>query len=457
MNRWRVCLAGSITVVALCLLYAAVSSDDAEIIEVRAWSPADSDDVSGDGKAAKVGRTDDSNHDNSPASPSERGAAVVAGSPGGGHGGGRKKKPPCMVFYGKMKGRFFSVNRFVAFNHGAEILITSPFAQLFSNICADMAVDVAANRAGSGSPSAVVIDIGANDGEDVPDWFQMFGADGSSRCGSLIRFYLVEPQQKYQSTLQRIAVDGRPTKGSDVRVLHAAVGRDEQHGTFLTMVGSGQQGMVNMDNATGVKIDRAKQQQETTRVPMISLRRVLEEDKIGRQVPILLLKVDCEGADSTILVDSSYLFTERRVEMLVMEINSRQKHFAVRHTDAANMLENAGYTLFIAGVNAKTRELMTMHIRARQLVLWPASLETLVAFSPAMMRRLRQGGERGRRGAFAAIHGSKYTGRIVTHPRCHGGFFTWPCPLCQELRNVTTVVRSPKKQRKAAPREDDEA
>jgi FkbM family methyltransferase len=326
----------------------------------------------------------------------------------------------CRGWYTSLRKQHFTVHRFLNFQAGVEPIAAASVMAEMNALCKDIRASLGSASTLNGS--AVVVDIGANDGGDVGFWFRLFGVDGKSACAPMTKFYLVEPQAKYQEVLQTLASRNRPSRGSDVRVVHAAVGRDGQHGTTVTIIGTNQQSVVNLDNRENVRVDRGRVVQETASVTVVSLKRLISEDGIAPHVPILLLKVDCEGADATILMDSRELFAERRVEMLVMELNGKQRHFRMRHKHVAIMLERYGYALFLFGRDESYSKLRYMQLTAAMFATWPASLETLVAFSPRMMARLSTA-----RGLF---HKHRRAAPPTLLTMCSNGTIDVPCTLC---------------------------
>jgi len=121
--------------------------------------------------------------------------------------------------------------------------------------------------------------------------------------------------------------------------------------------------------------------------PILSLRRVLLEHNVAADSPIVMLKVDCEGADATILTDSEPIFAAHRVEMLVFELNSRERFFKRRTRDAAKMLERHGYAMYAFGLEGATKDGVFVKANAAQIAKWQVKLETIVAFSPRMAER----------------------------------------------------------------------
>ena len=332
-----------------------------------------------------------------------------------------------------MRSHFLSIHRFNRIKiAGVEPLaVSTVLPQLHASMCNG-------NGGGGGASSEgqqqVVIDVGANDGEDITHWFNFFGVESGAPCGAKTRFFLVEPQRKYQAGLLQLATS-RANGGKDTVVLHGAVGRDEQHGSTAAIFGTGQQGRVNLEGAKAAVSDANKATKPVSEgeTPILSLRRVLLEHNVPSTAPIVMLKVDCEGADATIITDSEPIFAAHRVGMLVFELNSRERFFKKRTADAARMLESHGYAMYAFGIEAASKDAVFVKANAAQIAKWRVKLETIVAFSPAMAARL---------GDMLQLRGPRALAKlpaIDANNACNEGAFTVPCPLC--LKTTAAPVK----------------
>jgi hypothetical protein len=112
---------------------------------------------------------------------------------------------------------------------------------------------------------------------------------------------------------------------------------------------------------------------------------------------VTLLKVDAEGADSTILVSSRPLFEQQLVEFLIFEANrnvdKRKFNFPYKLRDAVQVLHDARYEVFLVGYWHERRAFVLTRFdddddggEINDAIWGGAKLETVVAW-PSSLRR----------------------------------------------------------------------
>jgi FkbM family methyltransferase len=307
-----------------------------------------------------------------------------------------------------------------------EQKVVKTFMPAFSTACKALGVG------GGKATSVAIVDIGANDGEDIPSWFDVFGRRSCARGQA--HFLLFEPQQRYKETLEKLV--GTVTGGKDalpVVFRPAGVGPDKMHGETLQMVGEGQQGMVNIDGRKGIKLSKThKERNVKSAVVLESLRVTLEKEGLAT-APILFLKVDCEGADASILMASEPVFAAQRVQFAVFELNGNVKHFSTNYVQAVAMMNRHGYRTYLAGFNAK-RQWILLEADAGVISQWRPKLETMIAVSKDFAEQHLHG----EAGPFGAVAGRRLTGADLTQATrnqlgdCIGmpPVYLLPCPDC---------------------------
>lgn len=273
---------------------------------------------------------------------------------------------------------------------------------MFTSVRSTLDTMCDAMRAASVQP--VVVDIGANDGADLPLWFTGFAATPDSPCARAnVSFAFFEPQARYAKQLDEIV--SKFEAGRSVTLIHAAVGPEERHGQPVSFVGSGEQGAIALNGTT------RRKNEPTTTVRLAALRPILANNYVGLEPPItlrsptaqkafssasaqldqkkdiLFLKLDCEGADAMILRDNEPLFAEGRAHFVMWEIHKKAlKRFGVRNVDAVDMLRKHGYNVYLLGIKINEKELVLMDLDEQMAADWPPELETGIALSPTAQR-----------------------------------------------------------------------
>lgn len=216
-----------------------------------------------------------------------------------------------------------------------------------------------------------VIDVGVNDGEDISMWKDVFDSEKRKT-----RFLLFEPQLKYQNTIRSIIASSGKSFQERTTLYQAAIGSESDHNTTVLFYGEGVKASTNnaTKNAggTGPRVQK---------VLLLNLMKLLPP--VGH---IVFMKIDCEGADFGILMSTRTLFEQRRVDIVVFELNHKYRNFKVAPSDVFRMLESFNYSLYMAGVDPdKTifpyfhhNALMLLKFSAAQLALWDPNLETIV-------------------------------------------------------------------------------
>jgi FkbM family methyltransferase len=383
-------------------------------------SPGAGEDGSGSGQAPAQGQCDDDDN--------------CGGGGGGGGGGGddsgkdddaepsgRARLPAavdgqplhvCTNASFALGQSFFSLAHITTVDVSAERRIVATLSGAFELMC---------RRAGAARP--IVVDVGVNDADDVPYWFQTFGrpSAGAAQVASRRRgasaaapsaahpacanatFFLFEPQARYARQIR--AAVARHGAGLEVVFLQAAIG-EEGRADKVLMVGDGEIATTNMHNKRSMRKLMKKADKMLSRkhkktwalkrswVDQVALPPTLARRTAGGGArPVALLKLDCEGADATILHAARHLFAARRVEVLIFEVNKMVIHFRKNYRGAVKMLKSSGYRVFMVGTDRLHQRMVLLEIDARLIRLWHTEVEVAVALSPAVMERLRAGGE----------------------------------------------------------------
>jgi hypothetical protein len=202
----------------------------------------------------------------------------------------------------------------------------------------------------------------------------------------------------------------------DRRIMYfkaAAATMPNQHLTQVVMSGSGEQAAVVVNSkATGTAAEKAAAaavaDEKTT---LLSLSEVFQQLTVGLSIAsgdattaaagvlspktivrtlavnpsrISLLKIDCEGADPSIVMGAWELFAAQRVDMLLIEVHKNnymfEGAFPYNYTEAVAMLRFYGYRTFLVGFFHAFDSFVFLEIDAAFMMLWRPNLETIVAF-----------------------------------------------------------------------------
>ena len=345
----------------------------------------------------------------------------------------------------------FHLNAFLANKkESVEVQIFRAFGSLLDVRCQQHAAAITTPR--PNDPLGYFVDIGGNNGVDVGFWLSRFGGcDSPCGCGVLdqstqkatahqgLHFVVFEPQDQYQAGLNGMAEKRLATMSTAIQrpltVLHAAVGKESQHDTNLSLVGDGEQGVVDLEG-------NFKANGKPRRIiQMKALGRVLRTlSTVDPTPPVVALKVDAEGADATLLVASSDLFSTHRVDFIIFELNKNVKFFEVGYGQAVSMLREAGYRTFMVGVaRAGARGSLTyiaIEVGAALIGRMRISLETIIALSPSMVATMHERAEASGRGSelFGAV-GANGRRLLPTDPLlgglstgCYYSAYAWEGP-----------------------------
>ena len=178
-----------------------------------------------------------------------------------------------------------------------------------------------------------IIDIGVNNGEDVQSWADLFVG-----CANR-KFLLIEPQVRYRNSIHRMIKKLGVEFVKRTTFLEVAVGNATQHNAVVNQYGDGPTATISGNGG-------ARQRKGGRSVRLVSLNQVLPPD-----ARVAFLKIDCEGADATILMNIENLFAAKRVDVAVFEFNRMESEFDVKVVTALSMLESHGYHLYLAGVD----------------------------------------------------------------------------------------------------------
>ena len=337
--------------------------------------------------------------------------------------------------------------------------------------------NVNTDTTGSMVHKALIIDVGVNDAEDIPYWFEKFGyfdqssifsdpslsqecrdtflPSNSNKNKIHIDFRLFEPQQMYRKQVEEVLMNQLKRTDvhsststmnnnrhlSSVMTIHGAfdavaVGSDEQHGTTAKFYGQGEQaslGSKGKHAAKGTPVEvrvgsLSKMLDRTTSwkkcdlegdgamnhgggsTKMMTLhsgdekQEKHQDDEKTSPPPILFMKVDCEGADPTILLSSEQLFASHRVQLLVFELHKNEKGFPGKFYHVVEMLMKHQYEVYLLGrchqpeaknapkdgAGVPLRSLMLMKFTKSEAARhWTPILEGAIAVSPQMQKIMK--------------------------------------------------------------------
>jgi hypothetical protein len=344
-----------------------------------------------------------------PDSTGEEGANDDEGheDPGPGRQGGgrgpvhkRRKVHKCRKLLHQLQKESFSVHLFVNASWGVEPLAVASLLPALPQ--AESLLHCRKHEPGQHPPRVVIVDVGANDGVDTPAWVAlaqrlstwttplMSNGSRSRPCvaaehRTTATLYLVEPQASYLPALRRVANSAAVSGRANVTVVHAAIGTAAQHDTRGAVIASAQQAKVSP--VLGTQAENVAIGSGTILFKHLPL--MLAEAGEASDVYIDVLKVDCEGADASIVVAQAPLLRAHRIGVVVMELNRRQGDFSASHLDAAGALESAGYTLLLFGkcpaaTATDAEQVRFVRVTASGLRHFYPALETLVALAPSV-------------------------------------------------------------------------
>lgn len=350
----------------------------------------------------------------------------------------------CRKWFQSMGKRFFRIHHIHSHDFSVERKVVRLFgpslAKLFCSSSSSSSSLSATTDTGGGVRKATVVDIGVNDAEDIPYWFDKFGSSSlqasifaneptcrrlmletassssSSQQRFEISFRLFEPQAMYKSRIETVlkAELRKPNVVSAVSVTGhfdaVAVGSDKLHGSIALFYGKGEQaslGSTGKHAAAGkpveVKVGALSKMLAPSWKSELSGRgggEIEEQPQQQQQAalssssndnPILYMKVDCEGADPTIIVDSEALFAAHRVHLLVFELHKNERGFPKRFVDSAAMLRSHGYDVYLIGRcqsqdKNKAGGVFFVKVDEKVAAAWTPVLEAGIAISPQLQK-----------------------------------------------------------------------
>jgi hypothetical protein len=379
----------------------------------------------------------------------------------------------CRGWFKKLSSKYFRIHHLHEHSFSIERKVVRLFgpslAQLF---CTHMMKKMEVGKKSESKSKiynhkALIVDVGVNDAEDIPYWFEKFGYfDESSFIGSnakvpvcqelfskrnhhqdekekttitiKIDFRLFEPQSMYKKQItevlkkelnrrQRPSLSSSSSSSDSLMKfvsIHGAfdavaVGSDELHGTTALFYGQGEQASLG---STG----KHAQKSVPVHVPVGSLSKMLrtkefrkfnksviegngienkedhgnnndkhdDEEEEENNSPILFMKVDCEGADHTIIVDSEILFSSHRVHLLVFELHKNERGFPKKFVHSTEMLTKHGYEVYLLGRcynnnHNNLKGLMLLKMDTKASSQWTPQLEAAIAISPQLLQILK--------------------------------------------------------------------
>ena len=251
---------------------------------------------------------------------------------------------------------------------------------------------------------SAIVDIGVNDGADIETWYQLFGSIPSVHP----RFIFVEPDRIFHQKISDLIVksigqSSRKGKSHDncpALLVKAAMGFRSQHRQSLSVEAS--EGVNMKLTANGHK---GEGHRNSATIPVVHLRTLLEEmtkHDAGASVEGLVefvsaspeeatsskfrapeqfpfIKMDTEGADLSIIMSLEDLFLQRRIGIVVCELNSRSEAMgATTLVDVVRAVVQWGYRPFMVGVSGPRSTLLLFEIGGDVLEFFHHTLETMV-------------------------------------------------------------------------------
>ena len=356
----------------------------------------------------------------------------------------------CKRYFQTLGKKYFRIHHIHSHNFSIERKVVRLFgpalAKLYCGVLVPDQVAVGSTANNNNNRYGVtIVDIGVNDAEDISYWFERFGyhaassifeaedscrdylqsaastSTGDGRSGIDVSFRLFEPQQMYKDQVHRVLAEALARRRSLAAVSvrgqfdAVAVGSDKSHGTVALFYGKGEQaslGALGKHAAASKPVEvrvgslakmlqpswasdfagvgegpLVAKQQQTLSAFGVGATDEERSAKGSATDPILFMKIDCEGADPTIMVDSEALFAARRVHLLVFELHKNERGFPEKFASATSMLVKHGYDVYLIGKCASAEGgVMFVKMDGRAAASWTPVLEAAIALSPQLQK-----------------------------------------------------------------------
>eukprot|EP00759_Apiculatamorpha_spiralis_P017330 PhF_6_TR23327/c1_g1_i1/m.33000 len=247
----------------------------------------------------------------------------------------------------------------------------------------------------------VAIDIGVNDGSDIPTWIQVFAHQQEGNATHPSHVFLFEPLDTYTKDINRV-IDRlarnktMPIDRSRIHFYPCAVGKE--HNKDITFVGDGVVGRILRDEGGGSTHPNNNTTETVRKVRQVTLIESIRESLPTHQRDnfwIPFLKIDCEGFDPEILLHNEKdIFQRQLVEVVVFELNQYTRvgvDLSSRYKAAWAMMRAHGYRLYLHAIDPR-RHLGDAHnivlVEITELESWPIFLEVMVAIKGTSVPRL---------------------------------------------------------------------
>jgi len=319
-----------------------------------------------------------------------------------------RKSHGCTQWLKSMGQRFFRIHHLFSQNFSIDRKIVRLFGPSLAALLCDGTT--------SKRKSAIVVDIGVNDADDVPYWFEKFGymrpdsifaSDVCQKQRFDVSFRLFEPQATYRETVEKVFHEqiARPSSLAGVSIAAqfdaVAVGSDALHNSTMFFYGKGQQASLG---AVGrhAKVGKPVEVRVGSLSKMLAASWKSDLSGIGKNgadhkasvvmdpdAPIAFMKIDCEGADPTIIVDSEALFASHRVHLLDFELHKNERGFPKKFKDAVAMLRRHSYEVYLIGRCHSSQPenrggAFFLRVDQRTADAWIPTLEAGIALSPQL-------------------------------------------------------------------------
>ena len=299
----------------------------------------------------------------------------------------------------------------------------------------------------SSRPAPFVLDVGSNDGSDVASWMELAGNGGlvvlvepqpryhgnisravaqsftrlcSRQDGSeKVLKFISSPSWQLSDASQVLSRTGRSGKAHShplaedyvvfspcqrspsVLYVQGAIGNRATHGQIMAIHGSGEQAKLVFPSGPSHSYRSSPTGRGGSSTTVIALefliddltaafRHTIGQAGGGEKMSVHFLKIDAEGADSTILVSSAPLFEQQLVHLVVFElnrnVNKRKWNFPHKLRDAMRMLTTSCYEVFLVGYWHERKSFVLTRLDEGSIVFWEPKLETVVAW-PVRLRR----------------------------------------------------------------------
>eukprot|EP00759_Apiculatamorpha_spiralis_P023261 PhF_6_TR27130/c0_g1_i1/m.39573 len=239
----------------------------------------------------------------------------------------------------------------------------------------------------------VIVDIGVNDGSDISIWAQVFLQQRMPIGVQPAHLFLFEPLETFSAIIKK-KVKSLKSVRDRIHFYEAAVGR--KHNREVKFIGDHVVARIVSKNDDPKAALAANQTVRVVKqVSLIdSIRETLPKEQ-NNNFWIPFLKIDCEGHDPNILLNSQILFKQQRVEVIVFELNQFTQEavdLSTKYRVAMKMLKSYGYRLYLHAIDphlklsSNTQQFVLVEIT--EFTSWPIFLEIMVAIKGSSVSTL---------------------------------------------------------------------